>query len=148
MNIQNELEELVLNDKPVHCTQCGGKMVYKSNGVYYCEDCGAQELDNYGKIHRYIEENGTSNGMEIADGTGVPIDYVIRYLRKGRIQITENSERFIPCERCGCDIKFGRFCPDCIKELCDGIQVAFHEDMGEKPRSHMEGKMHFLNRNI
>ena len=40
---------------PRVCTECGGVMIFKGVGEYHCEECGAVDYDDYGKVRGYIE---------------------------------------------------------------------------------------------
>jgi len=52
--------------------------------------------------------------------------------------------RFYEC------IRYGRFCPDCIRETVGGIRAAFSEDVGEKPKTEWKQekrtKIYFMDR--
>lgn len=138
-----------LDRKPVRCTKCKGRLKYIGGGHYQCYDCGNEEIDDFGKISDYIDENGPSPAIVISDCTGVPIDLVNGMLREGRLEIPEGSDVYIECESCGCSIRFGRYCPDCIKKRTSNLNgVYFNPEMGEKPinqpRKGEKGKLHFL----
>ncbi|MGN0485421.1 MAG: hypothetical protein ACI4HI_17925 [Lachnospiraceae bacterium] len=134
--------------KPKNCEICGGKMDYVSVGEYRCKVCGHVVLDDYGKVRKFLEKNGPSPSIVIAKETGVELEIIEFFLRKGRLEITENSEHFVKCEKCGCDIRYGRFCPECTKKMAGGIQAIFNEDMGERPKKkdsgEQKGKLHFI----
>lgn len=139
----DKLEKLVLEQKPTVCPDCQAKFFYDGGGVYRCENCGRVELDAFGKVKQYLDEHGAAPTIVLEQKTGVDRKYIEQMLREGRLEIPESSPYFIQCEKCGCDIRYGRFCPECIKELAGGIQAVFHEDMGERPKN--SGKMHYLN---
>lgn len=40
MNNFNDLEKLIMGNKPVHCDMRNGKMFYIGSGKYRCEKCG------------------------------------------------------------------------------------------------------------
>lgn len=86
--------------------------------------------------------------MIISKATEVSTEVIEIFLRQGRVEIPEGSKYYISCEKCGCSIRYGRFCPECVSELAGGIKSLFYADMGEKPKhdNSMYGKMHFLNR--
>ena len=129
--------------KPSKCSKCGLMLEYKGNGEYICSGCGNVERDDFGKVRHYIEENGPSKATDIAAGTGVDISKINRYLKQGKIEIPEGGGPYIKCERCGCDIRYGRFCPSCALSMCNDMKVAL--DVGEVPRQRKNsGKMHFL----
>lgn len=140
-----KFDKVIFRDTPVHCKNCGGKLEYKGSGRYKCQICGTIKLDNFGKVREYIEENGPASAMEISMATGISVTQIGEYLRKGRLEVPENSNVFIHCERCGCDIRYGRFCPECARELANDVKRAFlAEDVGERPKK-IRGKMRFIN---
>lgn len=136
--------KLQLERKPAICSVCGGQLVYISHGEYRCEECSAVERDDFGKVHHYLDEHGPASAFKIAEATKVPISTVNKFLKEGRLEIPEGSDIYIPCERCGTDIRYGRFCPACAMALSKSIKGAL--EMGEVPKkkSSTGGKMHFL----
>lgn len=142
-----DVERLMIDRKPVKCDKCSGKVFHIGGGVYHCESCGADILDDFGKIKRFLDENGPTPILIISQYTGVSTEIIEAFLRQGRVEIPDGSKYYISCERCGCSIRFGRFCPECVQELAGGIKSVFCAEMGERPkREDMSGKMHFLNR--
>lgn len=149
-NKRNELERIIIDNKPIICEKCQGKLFFVGGGRYKCNNCGYEVLDDFGKVKEFLEENGPSPSMVISEKTGVRQDIIDMFLKKGRLEIPEGSPCYIKCEKCGCSIRYGRFCPECIQKLAGGIKVIFNEDMGERPKreikSDMSGKMHFMKR--
>ena len=142
----NDIEKLLLTNKPTKC-ECGGKLFHIGGGKYECEKCGNLVLDDFGKVKQFLEENGTMSIMAISQCTGVSIEIIESLLKDGRVEISENSKYFLGCQKCGCAIRSGCFCIDCARELSQGIQKIFYNEVGEKPKNaNMQGKMHFLNR--
>lgn len=138
-----------LDRKPVRCSKCKGRLKYIGGGYYECYDCGNQEIDDFGRIRDYIEEYGPSPAIVISEQTEVPIDLVNGMLREGRLEIPEGSDVYIECESCGCSIRFGRYCPDCMKKRTSNLNgVFFNPEMGEKPQNQPRkgdtGKLRFL----
>lgn len=128
----------------VKCSSCGGRVQYLYSGIYKCDECGFQDMDDFGRIKVYLEKNGPTPAIIISEKTGVPISIIEDYLRQGRVEIPEGSEFYIKCEKCKTEIRYGRFCPDCVKDLAGDIRKAFfNEAIGEKPKG-KEGKMRFF----
>lgn len=119
--------------RPVLCEKCDGKMIYDGNGIYHCADCRTEALDDYGKIRIFLEEHGPDSAVAIAQETGVELGIVSMFLKDGRIEIPNESRLFIQCKRCGCALRFGRYCRECTMEMAGGLKNAFREDMGDKP---------------
>lgn len=133
-------------EKKVVCPECGGRMMYIYGEMYECTDCGCKALSDFGKVRRFLEDNGPQTAMKIADATGVPMETINKFLRDGRIEIPDGSEQYIRCQTCGADIRYGRYCPECVKKTSGSIaQALWNPDVGERPRKKFaDGRMHFL----
>jgi len=147
--LDRALEKLLLESKPLTCELCEEKIYYLDGGRYACRSCGHIMLDDFGKVKQFIEKNGPSPSAVIAYGTGVRQDIINVFLKKGRVEIPEGSRYYIKCEKCGCSIRYGRYCPECVRETARGINAAFNEYVGERPKYEIKqsGRMHFLNNN-
>ncbi len=142
----SDIGKVLLTNKPVKC-ECGGKLFHIGSGKYQCETCGSLVMDDFGKVKQFLEENGVMPIVAISQCTGVSVEVIEGLLKEGRVEISENSQYFLDCQKCGCAIRSGRFCVDCAKELAQGVQKIFYNEIGEKPKEpKMQGKMHFLNR--
>ena len=129
------------------CKKCGMVMDYLALGEYRCPSCRIVELDDYGIVRHYLDEHGSATASMIEAETGVRREIIDDYLRKGRLEITENSAVFLKCERCGKDIKFGRVCASCAKNAVTKLNKAFPiDEIGEEPISATQkkegGRMH------
>lgn len=142
MNDIEVFEKIVLEKKPSKCPECKGPLVFEGGGAYKCSQCGTTVLDNFGKVKKYLDENGAASSITIARATGVRREVIEQMLKEGRLEIPDSSEYFIKCERCGCDIRYGRYCPDCVNQLAGGIKAIFNENIGEKPKN--QGKMRYF----
>ncbi len=146
---KSKFEKEFLERKPNRCSKCKGRLKYIGGGYYECYDCGNQEIDDFGRIKDYIDEHGAAPAVVISDHTGVPIELINGMLREGRLEIPEGSKVYITCEGCGCSIRYGRYCPDCIRNKTNTLKgVYFNPEVGEKPQREVkrpdDGKMHFL----
>ena len=120
------LGSLDMYNIPKVCKECGGVMVFKGVGEYHCEDCGAVDYDDYGKVRCYIEQNKGATAAQIEQAIGVSQRTVRRLLKDGRIEITEGSKVFLRCELCGKQIRSGQYCPEC--------EIKVHRNLEEKQR--------------
>ena len=48
-------------------------------------------------------------------------------------------------EKCGCDIRSGRWCPDCAEQLSADLKGCY-VGVGDKPKKNTAGKMRFLDK--
>ena len=101
----------------VVCRECSGVMQYRGGGIYICEHCGHEEMDDYGKVRAFLEKRGPSNAFEIAEGTGLSRTRVVNLLKDGRLEISRSSSQTLFCERCGMPIRSGEYCSKCENEV-------------------------------
>lgn len=111
----HRLDELLMGDyhRPVHCSDCGGVMVFQGVGEYKCEDCGKVEFDDYGKVRAFVEKHKGATMVDVERETGVKQKSIWKMLREERLEVTADSKTFLKCEVCGATIRSGRFCEKC-----------------------------------
>lgn len=134
-----------------YCPDCCIQMVYKHSGIYECPECGQLDTDDFGKVKTFLDEHGPTPASIVSKETGVPMITIDEFLKIGKVEIPENSDFFIKCEKCGTDIRYGRYCPDCIKNISGKIKGILVDDVvGEKPKrkpnSTSSDKMFFLDK--
>ena len=143
------LEKLLIENKPIQCAKCKGKMFYMGRGKFYCRSCGYETLDDMAKVKAFLEKNGDSPIMYISQATGVEPEVIEIVLREGNIEIPKESKYFLKCAKCGCSIKDGTFCPTCVHEMTGGIKALINEDIRKNSlyrNTEMVGKMHTRSR--
>ena len=137
-----------LDPSIVVCSECSGVMRYRGGGIYRCETCGHEVLDDYGKVRQFLEKRGPSNVFEISAGTGLSRSVVNRMLKEGRLQVSAHSSVNLLCARCGMPIRYGEYCNRCQSEISEldarnrkkGVYNVFNSEQETG-----DGKMRFLN---
>ena len=71
---------------------CKGNLKYTGIGEYICEKCKNIELDDYGKVRKYLEVNRGANSLQIEAATGVSRHVVGYFLEEGRIQLVNDRK--------------------------------------------------------
>ncbi len=127
------------DDNHFICPNCNILMKYKYAGIYSCEQCGAEKLNDFGKIKKYLNENGPTNAIDLSANTGVRRSRIGEFLRMGKVEIPENSPVFIHCKGCGVAIRFGNYCANCVHTK--NIQGAF---IGDTAKGTSNEKMRFI----
>ncbi len=129
------------------CTKCRRLFNYPGFGPYYCPQCRSVDDQHRNIVKDYIRKHGTATMFEICENTGVTEKEIRYYLRDGTLEIPDGSPVYISCERCGCDIRSGRWCQECAMQLSKNLKVSFAL-IGDRPKIKNEGKMRFLRRRI
>lgn len=128
------------------CLGCKTLFLYPGFGAKLCPECRKKEEEMFAKVKKYLDENGPANLYSIAEATGIPEETIKQWLKDGRLEVPEDSDVYIKCERCGCDIRSGRYCPACAAELTKELKGVYSGAVGELPKN-QSGKMRFLDKN-
>lgn len=129
---------LPAQDTNQFCPNCSLQMRYKYSGIFVCDKCGTELMSDYGKIKKYLNENGPTNAIELAKKTGISPSKISAFLREGKLEIPEKSNIFIHCLGCGTPIRFGEYCSRCAQS--SDIHSAY---IGDIPKNH-DAKVRFL----
>lgn len=100
------------------CEKCSGQMKFKGSGRYVCEECGCEYYTAFGKVKKYLSENGPRNAFEISEATGVSRSKIYDFIREGRVEVAKNiaiDKNY--CASCGVTLEFGTYCPQCAKRM-------------------------------
>ena len=132
--------QLLWQTKYKKCTVCDGAIIAVSDGVYKCSRCNKEYLDDFGKIKKYLNENGKTNIHTIARETGVPMQVIYDFLNNCKMEINQPSTAYLKCEICKTEITCGRICPTCgnyftqkeSKTISDKVKIS---QIGDKPRN-------------
>lgn len=98
-----------------NCVECG--KIYSYDGFNTCQQCRRNEEKEFQIVKDYIWENPGAGISEVSEETEVPTKKIIEFLRQGRLEIKDQSNMVLPCEKCGESIKTGRFCKKCTVEM-------------------------------
>lgn len=107
-----------------NCSRCG--MIYAYDGFNICMKCRRQDEEDFQKVKEYIDENPGATITQVTEETEVDSKKIIEFLRQGRLEIRDENNLLLNCERCGTSIKTGRFCEKCIVDM----QREFKQSIG------------------
>lgn len=131
------------------CLRCGNMFLYSGIGKCICDDCKKEDEIDFNTVKEYIYNNPSATIMETSQATSVRVTRIKAYLRDGRLLIPDGSPIFLNCELCGANIKFGRVCRQCADTLTNELRSTMNIsdfNVGEKPKSSIQHKMRFLDR--
>ncbi|MGE7876008.1 TIGR03826 family flagellar region protein [Peribacillus muralis] len=111
-----------------NCPSCNSLFVMtKFRDV--CDACYKDEEAKYDKVYAYIRKkiNRTASMMQVVKDTGVEEILIIKFVKTGKLRISQFPNLGIPCEKCGTQIKSGRLCDNCGDSLRADLQ-AFEDE--------------------
>ena len=129
-----------------NCKRCG--KIFQYDGVHkICKNCRVQEEQDFEKVKEFLKENPNSSINVVSEETGVEKKTIIEFIKNDRL-IAEDLEIdvTIRCQRCGKEIKHGKYCDKCISDMKNEIESVTKKK--EKPNKRKKGKenMHVSDR--
>ncbi len=94
---------------------------------------------NVETVRRHIKDNGDQTLEEVAEATEVSVKKILKYIKEGRIEVSDNSSMSYECESCGKPIYKGRYCSICAKKIQNKFSNSFAKpsEQPSKPKSVM-----------
>lgn len=131
-----------------NCVKCGRLFQY-IGGPPICPKCKQKEEEDFQLVKNYIYENKNANMIEVSNETGVSTKLIERFIREGRLILSEDSQISLKCEKCGANIRTGRFCEACSRSLSNEMRMSASANQAPSKvnESKERDKMHFLNKN-
>lgn len=105
-----------------NCTRCG--KIYNYDGKKICPTCRREDEEDFLKVRDFLYQYPGANIQEVHEGTQVSTNKIIEFLKQGRLEIADDSNLILHCEKCGASIKTGRFCERCATDLQKELSLA------------------------
>lgn len=130
-----------------NCARCGRLFQYVA-GPPICHICKKKEEEDFELVKNYIYENKNANMVEVSNNTGVSTRLIERFIREGRLMLSEDSPIFLKCEKCGTQIRTGRLCQECSRSLSNEMRMSTssNENASKSDAPKPKEKMRFLNK--
>ena len=125
-----------------NCPKCR-KIFSPMVGQVICSDCIKEEEEEFEKVKGYLRENRGTGINIVSDETGVSIKKILKYLREGRLEITDEMVDFLKCEKCGISIKSGQYCRNCLEKVSkdlSSVLIKNDENNKETAKMHIRRK--------
>ena len=84
-----------------------------------CTKCAQQEEEMYQIVYRFLRkrENRAATAERIVEATGVDIDILYKWVRKGRLHPAHFPNLGYPCDNCGKITNKGKLCERCSDSI-------------------------------
>lgn len=132
-----------------NCRRCG-RMFNYLGGSPICIDCKNKDEEVFKKIKEYLYDNPKATLSQVSLDLEVSVEKIRMFLKEGRLEITEDSNIVLECERCGKSIRTGRYCDECQNQVSNDILGSAVRN-AEKKSSEVKQTgigMRYLNKNL
>lgn len=121
-----------------NCKKCG--RAFMNDGNAYCKRCRGDSEDEYKIVKEYVYDNPGATILEVHEATGVAEKRILQYLREGRLEIVDDTNFVLDCQRCGVSIKSGKYCDKCSHEMAMELRSAITPKKKEEPAKSADSK--------
>lgn len=120
-------------DELSNCPNCG-EIFYKNKFRDVCEKCWKAEEEEYNTVYQFMRkrENRAATIEQVVVQTGVKEETILKYIKKGRIQIAQFPNFGYPCDRCGRIIRKGKLCDKCSGQIIGDLKTFEREEQRKK----------------
>ena len=114
----------------VNCPKCG-KVFNRTSASPICKACEKLEEEIFESVRKYLEDNPNCSMAALAEATDVSPKKILRYIREGRIEISNDGGIDLRCAQCGKPIKKGRYCDQCVISINQEVGELFKKKKSE-----------------
>jgi len=121
-----------------NCPKCG-RLFVKNQFRDICEVCYKEEEKLFEKVYNFLRkrENRTATLAQVVAATEVDEALIIKWIKKGRIQLLQFPNLGYPCDKCGKLIREGRLCSECNQGLQQQLQKLEEEKQRQIDKQRM-----------
>ncbi|MGJ9385216.1 TIGR03826 family flagellar region protein [Salipaludibacillus sp. CF4.18] len=122
----------------VNCPNCGKLYVKALRSV--CDVCAREVENKFDIVYKFIRrrENRKATLDEVVEGTEVEKDMIVRFIREGRLHVSQFPNLGYPCSKCGKNIKEGKLCGDCTDGFSRDLEAGDRQKAYEKRKEDRE----------
>lgn len=103
-----------------NCPVCG--RVFNYVGKNMCPECVRSEDRDFDAVSDYLYRHPNATVAQVHEGTGVREELILRFLRDGRLLVSDGATVGLYCESCGAPIRTGRLCERCANTLTRSVE--------------------------
>lgn len=127
------------------CRRCRA-LFHHVVGPQICPQCKKLDEEDFQRVKEYLYDNPGATMATVCEEAEVTVKQVQRYLREGRLTVSEDSPIGIDCESCGVKISTGRYCDKCRTSMANQFSSVSkgQQKPKEKPKTNTSNRMRYL----
>lgn len=122
------------------CPSCGDIYV-KNQFRDVCQKCWKEEEQAYDQVSKFMRrrENRAATMLQLVEAVGVEEELIQKFIRTGRLKVTQFPNLGYPCDKCGAIIRSGKLCEPCALEIKKDLEQheqeeAFKEELRKREK--------------
>jgi flagellar operon protein (TIGR03826 family) len=122
------------------CPSCGDIYV-KNQFRDVCQKCWKEEEQAYDLVSKFMRrrENRAATMLQVVEAVGVEEELLMKFIRTGRLKVTQFPNLGYPCDKCGSIIRSGKLCEPCALEIKKELeqheqQEVFKEELRKREK--------------
>ena len=90
-----------------------------------CDSCWKEEEKQFDIVYKFIRkrENRTATIPQVLEATEVDEDLLLKFVKTGRLKVTQFPNLGYPCDKCGNIIRTGKLCDSCASQLREALEI-------------------------
>lgn len=114
-------------------------------GPHICPACREEMEKLFSEVKKYIQENPSSGIMEVSQEFDIDPMQITKWIREERLQFADSVAIGLECERCGANIRSGKYCDRCKLEMTKSFNAAINKPgTAASSQSSSSARMRFL----
>jgi flagellar operon protein (TIGR03826 family) len=132
----------------VNCPNCND-IFAKNQFRDLCPKCWKKEEDDFQVINQFMRkrENRAATIDQVVKYTGVKEELILKFIKKGRLQLANFPNLGYPCDKCGHIIRKGKLCDRCAGELREDLQTFQAEEKRKQELQLRERTTYYSSKN-
>ncbi len=99
------------------CRRCKKLFNQFSSKYVLCPKCEEELNSKYKQVKEYLWKNRTASLTQVAEDCDVTVAQLKRWVKEEKLEFSQESGVTFQCESCGKEIRVGRYCSACKKEV-------------------------------
>jgi flagellar operon protein (TIGR03826 family) len=120
-----------------NCPNCNN--IFRKTTWPICQDCKNEMENELSKCTEFIRRNRQTTTSQLVEHTGVSEQNITKYIREGKINISDVPNLSYPCDLCEANIRNGNLCHNC--------RVKINTDIDKMKRQEDQDREKLINEN-
>ncbi len=124
-----------------NCPNCGN--IFRKTTWSVCQDCKNEMEIELSKCTDFIRRNRQVTMSQLVEQTGVTELNITKYIKEGKINISDLPNLSYACDLCADRIRKGNLCVSCRLKINSDIEKMKHQDIQDREKAIKENQASF-----